>query len=103
MAAPSRSRLYLEHDLIGKPVSTFPGHALTVGCGANNTGFGPGFLNLPPCRSDCDAGRRNVSWRCSNFPTRYKKQGGNAMPSSRTIAANGLDFFVVEQGQGPLV
>ena len=25
------------------------------------------------------------------------------MPSSRTISANGLDFFVVEQGQGPLV
>ena len=25
------------------------------------------------------------------------------MPSSRTISANGLDFFVVEEGQGPLV
>ena len=25
------------------------------------------------------------------------------MPSSRTISANALDFFVVEQGQGPLV
>jgi pimeloyl-ACP methyl ester carboxylesterase len=25
------------------------------------------------------------------------------MPSSRTISVNGLDFFVVEQGQGPLV
>src|SRR6185503_217186 len=45
MAAPSRSRLYLEHDLIGKPASTFPGHALTVGSIANNTGFGLGFLN----------------------------------------------------------
>ncbi len=45
----------------------------------------------------------NVSWRCCNFPTEYEKQGGNAMPSSRTISANGLDFFVVEQGQGPLV
>jgi pimeloyl-ACP methyl ester carboxylesterase len=25
------------------------------------------------------------------------------MPSSRTISANGLDFFVLEEGQGPLV
>ena len=25
------------------------------------------------------------------------------MPSSRTISANGLEFFVVEEGQGPLV
>jgi pimeloyl-ACP methyl ester carboxylesterase len=25
------------------------------------------------------------------------------MPSSRTISANGIDLFVVEQGQGPLV
>ncbi len=25
------------------------------------------------------------------------------MPSSRTISANGLDFFIAEQGQGPLV
>src|SRR5438105_4546222 len=61
------------------------------------------LLDLPPCRSDCGTGRRNVSWRCCNFPTGYEKQGGNAMPSSRTISANGLDFFIVEQGQGPLV
>ena len=25
------------------------------------------------------------------------------MPSSRTISANGIDLFVLEQGQGPLV
>ena len=37
------------------------------------------------------------------FPTGYEKQGGNTMPSSRTISANGLDLFVLEQGQGPLV
>src|SRR5205814_6962772 len=42
-AAPSRSHSYLEHDLIGKPASTFPGHALTVGSIANNTGFGLAF------------------------------------------------------------
>jgi pimeloyl-ACP methyl ester carboxylesterase len=36
-------------------------------------------------------------------PTRYEKQGGNAMPSSRTISANGIELFVLEQGQGPLV
>jgi len=35
--------------------------------------------------------------------TRYEKQGGNAMPSSRTISAGGIDLFVLEQGQGPLV
>jgi pimeloyl-ACP methyl ester carboxylesterase len=31
------------------------------------------------------------------------KQGGNAMSSSRTISANGIDMFVREAGQGPLV
>jgi pimeloyl-ACP methyl ester carboxylesterase len=35
--------------------------------------------------------------------TRYEKRGGNAMPSSRTISANGIDLFMLEQGQGPLV
>jgi hypothetical protein len=27
--SPSRSRLWVEHDLFGKPVSTFPDHALS--------------------------------------------------------------------------
>src|SRR5438045_7903709 len=35
--------------------------------------------------------------------TRYEKQGGNAMPSSRTISAGGIELFVIEQGEGPLV
>jgi pimeloyl-ACP methyl ester carboxylesterase len=37
------------------------------------------------------------------IPTGYEKQGGNAMPSSRSISANGIELFVLEQGQGPLV
>src|SRR6201999_1137974 len=32
-----------------------------------------------------------------------KKQGGNTMPSTRTIQANGIELFVREEGQGPLV
>src|SRR5206468_8781305 len=31
------------------------------------------------------------------------KQGGKAMPSSRTISANGTEIFLLEQGEGPLV
>jgi pimeloyl-ACP methyl ester carboxylesterase len=31
------------------------------------------------------------------------KQGGKAMLSSRTISANGIDIFLLEQGEGPLV
>jgi pimeloyl-ACP methyl ester carboxylesterase len=31
------------------------------------------------------------------------KQGGNAMPSSRTISVNGIEIFLLQQGQGPLV
>ena len=29
--------------------------------------------------------------------------GGNAMASSRTIPVNGIEMFVREQGEGPLV
>src|SRR5437899_3366742 len=32
-----------------------------------------------------------------------RKQGGKAMSSSRTISANGIEFFLREQGEGPLV
>src|SRR5215212_6904409 len=35
--------------------------------------------------------------------TTSRKQGGTAMPSSRTISANGIEIFVLEQGEGPLV
>jgi pimeloyl-ACP methyl ester carboxylesterase len=31
------------------------------------------------------------------------KQGGKAMPSCRSISANGIEFFLREQGEGPLV
>jgi epoxide hydrolase A/B len=37
------------------------------------------------------------------LPTKYEKQGGNAMPSTRTISANRIELFLLEQGQGPLV
>jgi pimeloyl-ACP methyl ester carboxylesterase len=36
-------------------------------------------------------------------PTNPEKQGGKAMPSSRTISANGIELFLREQGEGPLV
>jgi pimeloyl-ACP methyl ester carboxylesterase len=35
--------------------------------------------------------------------TKSGKQGGKAMPSSRTISANGIEIFLLEQGEGPLV
>jgi hypothetical protein len=62
-----------------------------------------GFLQLSRSRSDCGIGRTNVSFDHCTFQSKYAKQGGNAMPDSRAISANGLDFFVLEQGQGPLV
>src|SRR5260370_11731821 len=39
----------------------------------------------------------------SHPSTKSRKQGGKAMPASRTIAANGIDISVLEQGEGPLV
>jgi pimeloyl-ACP methyl ester carboxylesterase len=41
--------------------------------------------------------------RGRQFLDKVQKQGGNTMPSSRTISANGIELFVLEQGQGPLV
>jgi pimeloyl-ACP methyl ester carboxylesterase len=38
-----------------------------------------------------------------DYQTKSPKQGGKAMPSSRTISANGIELFLLEQGQGPLV
>jgi pimeloyl-ACP methyl ester carboxylesterase len=37
------------------------------------------------------------------LPTKSRKQGGKAMSSSRTISANGIEMFLLEQGAGPLV
>jgi pimeloyl-ACP methyl ester carboxylesterase len=48
-------------------------------------------------------GERSYRAKARNFSIKYKKQGGNTMPSSRTISANGIELFVLEQGQGPLV
>src|ERR1700727_3407585 len=39
----------------------------------------------------------------TDLPTKSRKQGGKAMQSSRTISANGIEIFLVEQGEGPLV
>jgi pimeloyl-ACP methyl ester carboxylesterase len=39
---------------------------------------------------------------CKSFEKSWK-QGGKAMPSSRTISANGIEIFLLEQGEGPLV
>jgi pimeloyl-ACP methyl ester carboxylesterase len=41
--------------------------------------------------------------RTTNLPIKSGKQGGKTMPSSRTISANGIEIFVLEQGSGPLV
>jgi pimeloyl-ACP methyl ester carboxylesterase len=37
------------------------------------------------------------------YATKSRKQGGKAMPSPRTISANGIEIFLLEQGEGPLV
>src|SRR3954469_23980958 len=36
-------------------------------------------------------------------PRKSLKQGGKAMQSSRSVSANGIEIFLTEQGQGPLV
>src|SRR6266550_402234 len=36
-------------------------------------------------------------------PRKSSKQGGKAMQSSRSVSANGIEIFLTEQGQGPLV
>jgi hypothetical protein len=35
--------------------------------------------------------------------TKPGKQGGKAMPSPRTIFAGGIEIFLLEEGEGPLV
>jgi pimeloyl-ACP methyl ester carboxylesterase len=90
----------------GKPLSTFPDHALTVGSIGNNTGFTLGHrvdpvavifrqtaYSLPDIHPAPDC----------NLAKKSRKKGGKAMPSSRTISANGIEIFLLEQGEGPLV
>src|SRR3954452_4992875 len=36
-------------------------------------------------------------------PTKNDSKGATMMPSSRTISANGIEIFVLEEGDGPLV
>src|SRR3954454_18482457 len=36
-------------------------------------------------------------------PTKNDSKGATTMPSSRTISANGIEIFVLEEGDGPLV
>src|SRR3977135_2095426 len=53
-----------------------------------------------PNRSHFGGSRASVALR---FLNKSPKQGGKAMPSSRTISANGIEIFLLEQGIGPLV
>jgi pimeloyl-ACP methyl ester carboxylesterase len=56
---------------------------------------------VAPIRLQRRSNEPNVPHR--NSLTKSGKQGGKAMPSSRTISANGIDIFLLEQGEGPLV
>jgi pimeloyl-ACP methyl ester carboxylesterase len=58
---------------------------------------------MPRSPSDCGAGRTTLSCRVAISSTKSGKQGGKAMPSSRTVSANGIEIFLLEQGEGPLV
>jgi hypothetical protein len=60
---------------------------------------------LPDVAAPFDCGPWQTTLSCGGLesPTKTNKQGGNAMPSSRTISANGIDVFLLEQGEGPLV
>jgi pimeloyl-ACP methyl ester carboxylesterase len=51
----------------------------------------------------CGAAQTTLSCRLEDRATKSPKQGGKAMPGSRTIAANGIEIFLLEQGAGPLV
>ena len=62
-----------------------------------------GFCPMPRRRSDCGTDQTTVSCGAAISSTKSPKQGGKAMSSSRTISANGIEIFVREQGQGPLV
>src|SRR5260370_32037946 len=79
-------------------------------------------------RSEMPSSRRSNSWKyrkqhrflsASRYGLQYRsnnlkvsrgdhsteswKRGGNAMPTSRTISANSIDIFLLEQVEGPLV
>src|SRR3954451_18092249 len=68
---------------------------LTVGTGANNTRLAA----CPEIARFSSHPYRVTSY----FPTKPLKQGGKAMSSTRMIKANGIDLFIREAGQGPLV
>jgi pimeloyl-ACP methyl ester carboxylesterase len=44
----------------------------------------------------------NLGPHCKSFE-KVAEQDGKSMPSSRTISANGIEIFLLEQGEGPLV
>src|SRR5258705_3170092 len=76
---------------------------LTAGTNVNNTAFagrraqGSGQLrsrpNDPIVASDIP----------DRLPNNTREQVGDAMPTSRTIPLNGIEMFLLEQGEGPLV
>src|SRR2546429_4268425 len=68
---------------------------LTVGAGATNTRVGA----CPEIARFSSRPYRGTS----SFLTKPLKQGGKAMSSTRVIKANGIDLFIREAGQGPLV
>src|SRR5215218_5868209 len=58
---------------------------------------------MPCSRFDCGSDQTTLSCRPAVSSTKSLKQGGKAMPSTRTISANGIEIFLREQGEGPLV
>src|SRR5260370_35922477 len=54
-------------------------------------------------RFDCGVAQTILSLHAAGPPTKSREQGGKAMPPSRMISANGIDIFLLEQGEGPLV
>src|SRR6187551_1155076 len=58
---------------------------------------------MPWSRSDCGSDQTTLSCRLAVFSTKTLKQGGKAMPSTRTVSANGIEILLREQGEGPLV
>jgi hypothetical protein len=53
--------------------------------------------------SNCGLEQTPLSCRDLRSQTKANKQGGNAMPSSRIISANGIELLLLERGDGPLV
>src|SRR4030081_890634 len=82
-------------DLRDSDNSTVIGDALSVVLTAASISWKHrkqhGFCALAGGRSDCGAGQTTLSCRIPRPVTKSGKQGGNAMPSSRTISANGIE------------